>query len=90
MKENDYHRFWMVWRVGGSYPTRAHYDYTEAEREVKRLASENPTATFALLESVVFYKVPALEPRMILPVPEKLDGEPGSSIPEYLLGVDES
>jgi hypothetical protein len=47
-------KFWMVWRVGGPGPTVQHTTLYDAEKEAERLALNNPSVKFVILESLKY------------------------------------
>jgi hypothetical protein len=51
-KDTSPPRFWMVWRAGGSAPTRCHTSRQIAEDEAGRLAKKHPGARFFVLKAV--------------------------------------
>lgn len=43
--------FWVVWRLGGDPPTKAHPSAIDARREAARLAKTNPGEVFIVFQA---------------------------------------
>lgn len=56
--------YWVVWREGGSVPTKKHATRADAEQEAIRLASYNPGYRFVVLvsQTAVVQKKPSPPP----------------------------
>lgn len=52
VKENVIGKFWMVWRLGGSNPSKMHRTKEEAATEAVRLAHVDRQADFFVLEAI--------------------------------------
>ncbi len=52
-------KFWFVWNPHGRNPTKAHTSSDDAEREAQRLASQNPSEVFVVLEAVSAFRTVA-------------------------------
>lgn len=53
--------FWFVWNPSNRPPSFKHTTASGAMDEAERLARENPGQTFIVLESVMAYRIDALQ-----------------------------
>lgn len=52
IERKDFHKFWMVWNPNGRTPTYRHLTLESAKSEAQRLARENRSESFCVLECV--------------------------------------
>lgn len=61
--------FWLVWRDGGSNPTKKHATESEARAEAERLAAKHPGSRFFVLPALQFAQA-------VTPAPTWANAEP--------------